>query len=160
MWAQNEMDHMETQSRRATRRQSAHRPADGQGEGCVMAAYEGRRCLKSCPTYHQATSCSCGQPGDSAYRQKRPNEDLDASEDVYMETQSRVVGLRADNLRLRIAHLRRMSDACLLISMQASSKLPRFPTEGQWKRFFAKHNRWSKFRATCRAEITRLTQPR
>ena len=62
--------------------------------------------------------------------------------------------------RLRIAHLRRMSDACLLISMQASSKLPRFPTEGQWKRFFAKHNRWSKFRTTCRAEIARLTQPR
>lgn len=68
--------------------------------------------------------------------------------------------LRKENQRLRIAHLRRMSDACLLISMQASSKLPRFPTEGQWKRFFAKQNRWSKFRTTCRAEITRLTQPR
>ena len=64
--------------------------------------------------------------------------------------------LRARLLRLRIAHLRRMSDSCLLTSMQVSSKLPRFPTEGQWKRFFAKQNRWSRFRTACRTEIARL----
>jgi len=30
------MDHLEAQSRRATRRQPAHRPEDGHGEGCMM----------------------------------------------------------------------------------------------------------------------------
>ena len=29
------MDHLEAQSRRATRRQPAHRPEDGHGEGCM-----------------------------------------------------------------------------------------------------------------------------
>lgn len=111
-----------------------------------MAAYEGRRCLKSCPTYHQATSCSCGQPGDSAYRQKRPNEDLDASEDVYMETQSRVVGLRADNLRLRIAHLRRMGDLAM--------------ERADFQKPMAHRFKLYRFAKRCDTEITRLTQPR
>ena len=127
-----------------------------------MAAYEGRRCLKSCPTYHQATSCSCGQPGDSAYRQKRPNEDLDASEDVYMETQSRVVGLRADNLRLRIAHLRRMADVIDEKTKEWGRILDgtpeEFRMENSWRRRW--YRRMRELRAACRAEIARLTQPR
>lgn len=75
--------------------------------------YSAKRCLKSCQVYHQTTSCSCGQPGDPDYRQKRPNEDLDASEEVYMETQSRVVELRAQLRRLRISQLRRMRECAM-----------------------------------------------
>jgi hypothetical protein len=92
-----------------------------------------------------------GQNMEDALKARKEQIEEANGEIEYMEREIR---------RLRIAHLRRMSDACLLISMQASSKLPRFPTEGQWKRFFAKQNRWSKFRTTCRAEIARLTQPR
>ena len=116
-----------------------------------MPAYEGRRCLKSCPVYHHTTSCSCGQPGDPDYRQKRPNEDLDASEDVYMETQSRVVGLREELRRLRIAHLRRMADAAILDTWARWERV----LQGAQNRTRA-YLRIERFASACRAEIARL----
>lgn len=121
-----------------------------------MVAYEGRRCLKSCPAYHQTTSCSCGQPGDPEYRQKRPNEDLDASEDVYMETQSRVVELREQLRRLRIAHLRRMADVAEI----RRSRWSEIAQHGQDNedRVWCRRNapRMGKLYRACRVEIARL----
>lgn len=61
---------------------------------------------------------------------------------------------------LRIAHLRRMSDAAFLLCAR-EEKLARTSWEEKWKSAHArKAERFILFSRACRTEITRLAQPR
>ena len=64
--------------------------------------------------------------------------------------------LRARLHRLRIAHLRRMSDAAFLLCAR-EEKLARTSWEEKWKAVHTrKAERFIRFCRACRAEITRL----
>lgn len=64
--------------------------------------------------------------------------------------------LRKENQRLRIAHLRRMSDAAFMLCAR-EEKLARTSWEEKWKSAHTKKSeRFIRFCRACRVEIARL----
>ena len=121
------MDHLEVQSRRATRRQPAHRPEDGSGGG-------GGRMT---------------EPTGQLYV-------VHEGQIVALQGRT-VESVMADFVALRIAHLRRMIEASVHVEERILRRIRRDRGGlGYADRQRAAIGKMDRFRDACRVEIARL----